>query len=58
MLQNLKDKVTSPEFKQVAKVVVKEVVTAVVVAITIKTISYIAVEGTKALINEIGNKRS
>jgi hypothetical protein len=57
MFQQIKDKVTSSEFKAVVKEVAFNVVTTVVVATAVKAATYIVVEGTKALINEIGKNK-
>jgi hypothetical protein len=57
--ENLKEKVNAFRYHPTTVKVTeigKQVLTAAAVGITIKVVSYIAVEGTKALIAEINNQ--
>lgn len=55
MLENLKTKLQSPRAKQLKEVALNAVA-AVAVAVAVKAVTYIAVEGTKALVEEIRNR--
>jgi len=53
MFQQIKNKVTSPEFTSALKTTAIEVVTA----IAIRVVIYVVVQGTKSLIEEIGKNK-
>lgn len=53
MFEKIKNTVTSEEFKRAAGQVALNIGSSIVVGLAIKGISYVAVEGTKALVNEI-----
>ena len=58
MFENIKEKVNNPVFRSAVKDAAINVATTVVAAIVIKAVMYVAVEGSKKLIDEMFNKET
>jgi len=56
MFDKIKEKLTDEDFQFHTKKIVTMVVTQLVVITAVKVVTYVAVEGTKALIEELSNK--
>ena len=53
MFTKIKETLRSDEFKSAAKDAALNIGSAIIVGVGIKVVSYVAVEGTRALVNEI-----
>jgi len=56
MLESFKNKVTSQAFKDNAREIATQVVTMLVVTTAVKVVTFVAIAGTKALIEEMTTK--
>lgn len=56
MFEKIKTTVKSEEFKQQAKQIAVQVATAIVIGVVVQAATYVVIEGTKSLVNEVSDR--